>query len=432
MLAGLAISGYYYSAVQLAARLHATANLAVALLVIGALVQRWLLLSHRGMAIEQRRNALRAGQEAAAAGEGGELLTTTGHSPDAEVDITAVSEQSRKMLAGALVTAALAGLWLVWVDVLPALGILRSVELWETTVEAFEATGTDGAAEAGAVSQLQTITLADLALAVLILVLTTLAARNLPGLLQITVLQRLPLDAGARYAIDHVSRYALTVIGVVLAFAAVGIGWSKVQWLVAAVSVGLGFGLQEIFANFVSGLIILVERPIRVGDIVTIGDTTGAVSKIRIRATTITNWDRKELVVPNREFITGRLLNWTLSDTVNRVVIEVGCAYGSDTSRAAELLLEIAREHPKVVADPEPRATFEAFGDSTLKLVLRAYLGTMENRLAVIHELHTTIHERFAAAGIEIAFPQLDLHVRTLETKAPSLNGDAAVSAKTN
>ena len=111
-------------------------------------------------------------------------------------------------------------------------------------------------------------------------------------------------------------------------------------------SLGLGFGLQEIFANFVSGLIILFERPVRVGDVVTIDNITGVVSRIRMRATTITDRDRKELIIPNKEFITGRVLNWTLTDPVNRVVINVGIAYGSDTQRAAEILLKVAKDHP--------------------------------------------------------------------------------------
>ena len=126
------------------------------------------------------------------------------------------------------------------------------------------------------------------------------------------ILQRLSFDAGSRFAVTTVVRYVIVVVGVVVTFGQLGIGWSKVQWLVAAVTVGLGFGLQEIFANFVSGLIILFERPIRVGDIVTIGGFSGRVTQIRIRATTIRQWDRKELVVPNKEFITGQLINWSL------------------------------------------------------------------------------------------------------------------------
>ena len=124
-------------------------------------------------------------------------------------------------------------------------------------------------------------------------------------------------------------RYAITAIGIIVTFGAMGLRWSGIQWLVAALSVGLGFGLQEIVANFVCGLIILFERPFRVGDVVTIGDQTGTVTRIQIRATTVTDWDRRELIVPNKEFITGKLINWSLSDPITRVVVPVGVAYGS-------------------------------------------------------------------------------------------------------
>ena len=173
-------------------------------------------------------------------------------------------------------------------------------------------------------------------------------------------------------------------------------------------------GLQEIFANFVSGLIILFERPVRIGDVVTIDGVSGSVSRIQIRATTITDWDRKEYIVPNREFVTGRLLNWTLSDRTNRIVINVGVAYGSDTLLARSLLLQVARKHPAILDDPAPIATFEGFGDSTLDLILRCYLPSLDDRLRTVTELHEAIDREFKAAGIEIAFPQRDLHVRAL------------------
>ena len=159
------------------------------------------------------------------------------------------------------------------------------------------------------------------------------AFRNIPGLLEIAVLQRLPLETSARYAVTTLASYAIILVGVVMGAGSLGLRWNQIQWLATALTFGLAFGLQEIFANFVAGLIILFERPLRVGDIVTVDDVTGVVSRVRIRATTITNWDRKEFVVPNKEFITGKLLNWTLSDQVNRIVINVGIAYGSDTDR---------------------------------------------------------------------------------------------------
>jgi potassium-dependent mechanosensitive channel len=186
--------------------------------------------------------------------------------------------------------------------------------------------------------------------------------------------------------------------------------------------------LQEIFANFVSGLIILFERPVRVGDVVTIDSVTGVVSRIRMRATTIIDGDRKELIIPNKEFITGRVLNWTLTDPVNRVVIKVGVAYGSDTHRATDILLDLAKKHPHVLDDPPPGVALESFGDSALNFVLRCFLPNMDNRGTVIHELHMAIDHEFRAAGIEIALPQQDVHVRSIELP-PSMAQPATAGA---
>jgi potassium efflux system protein len=179
--------------------------------------------------------------------------------------------------------------------------------------------------------------------------------------------------------------------------------------------VGIGFGLQEIVANFISGLIILFERPVRVGDVVTVGDTDGVVTKIRIRATTIRNWDRKELLVPNKEFITGRVLNWSLSDHVTRLMVPVGVAYGTDVDRALALMREAAEEHPRVLDDPKPVLSFESFGDNSLTLVLRAFIDDLDHRLGTITDLHKAIVGKFRQAGIEISFPQRDLHLDTRE-----------------
>jgi potassium efflux system protein len=199
--------------------------------------------------------------------------------------------------------------------------------------------------------------------------------------------------------------------GLIISFNALGLQWSSIQWLVAALSVGLGFGLQEIVANFISGIILLFEQPIRVGDVVTVENTTGTVSRIRIRATTIVNWERQELIIPNKSFITGQLINWSLSDTVNRLFITVGVDYDTDTRKAMQLMAEVAAEHPKVLDDPPPRITFEGFGDNALTLNMRAYLDDLDARIQTITELHQAILDEFRAAGIVIAFPQRDLHL---------------------
>jgi potassium efflux system protein len=237
------------------------------------------------------------------------------------------------------------------------------------------------------------------------------------------------MPAGSRYAVTTLTAYAVVSLGLVLLLATLGVQWSQLQWLVAALGVGIGFGLQEIVANFVSGLIILFERPVRVGDIVSVGGTDGVVTRIRIRATTIRNWDRQELLVPNKDLVTGRVLNWSLSDKMTRVVVVAGVAYESDVDAALELMREAAEEHPKVLDDPAPVLSFEGFGDNALTLILRAYLASIDDRVATITDLHKAINRKFAAAGIVIAFPQRDLHLdasRPLQVELRQPEGELA------
>jgi potassium efflux system protein len=221
------------------------------------------------------------------------------------------------------------------------------------------------------------------------------------------------MSAGNRYTVTTLTTYTVITVGIVLVFGMIGVDWSKLQWLVAALGVGVGFGLQEIVANFISGLIILFERPVRVGDVVTVGDTDGTVTRIRIRATTIKTWDGKELLVPNKEFITGRLLNWSLSDQTTRVLIYVGIAYGANVRLAMRLLEEAAREHPEVLDEPAPSVIFEGFGDNALTMVLRCFVDSVDIRMRTVSELNQAINDKFMAAGISIAFPQRDLHLDT-------------------
>ncbi|MFN3904484.1 mechanosensitive ion channel domain-containing protein, partial [Rehaibacterium terrae] len=221
-----------------------------------------------------------------------------------------------------------------------------------------------------------------------------------------------------RYAITSVSRYLIVIVGLLTGLSLFGVRWSQLQWMAAALTVGLGFGLQEIFANFVSGLILLFERPFRVGDIITIGDLTGTVTRIRTRATTLVDFDNKEIVVPNKTFITGQLVNWTLSDTRTRIIVKVGVAYGSDPALVHRLLMQAAEEHPKVLAEPAPRSWFMAFGASALEFELRVFVSEIADRLRTLNDLNSRIAELFAEHGIEIAFPQLDIHVRDLPPRA--------------
>jgi potassium efflux system protein len=353
--------------------------------------------------VTRRGLALKAALERRAAREGAGAEGAISVEQEA-VNLAAMDSQTRRLVNGMLTLGALVGLWLLWSELLPALNIFERVTLWSYRTDV------------GGTMQTVPVTLADIGQMLLIIVVATAAVRNLPGLIEIVLLRHTEISAGGRYTVTTLTGYAITAVAALLVVGALGLNWGQVQWLVAALGVGIGFGLQEIVANFISGLIILFERPVRVGDVVTVGDTTGVVTKIEIRATTIRNWDRQELLVPNKEFITGRLLNWTLTDQINRISIPVGVDYGTDTRRAAAVLREVAASQPRVLEDPAPTVSVEGFGDNTVQLMLRCYLDAMEARVETMTELHQRILERFASDGIAIAFPQRDVH---LSTQAP-------------
>ena len=427
MLTVLTALGYYYTAQQLAWRLYWTACLLGAVVVVTALGSRWLLVQRRKLSIEQakqRREAqLKASLDETASTAVAEEL------PSAE-DLRNQISQSRSLLRTVAAGVALLGMWAAWADVMPALSFLEQWPVWESTQQVTVST-TNDAGEVSFVTrdELDPVTIADVFLALLIVGLTFVAARNIPGVLEISVLQRLPIETSVRYAITTIVSYLIVLVGLISSCSWLGIHWQQVQWMATALTFGLAFGLQEMFANFVAGIIILFERPIRVGDIVTVDNVTGVVSKVRIRATTITNWDRKDYVVPNKDFITGRVLNWTLSDQFNRIVVNVGVAYGSDKDKTLAAIRRVACEHPVVVDEPEPIVTFEEFGASSLNFVLRCYIAMkdMPHRLNTVHELHTMIDDAFREEKIEIAFPQQDIHVRTVpadkESGLPLTNG---------
>jgi potassium efflux system protein len=239
------------------------------------------------------------------------------------------------------------------------------------------------------------------------------AARNLPGFIELAIPRRLTVERGSRYAINTLLRYLIIMLGVVMVLNLVGWRWSQIQWLVAALSVGLGFGLQEIVANFVSGLVILFERPVRVGDTITVGQLSGTVSRIRIRATTIVDWDRKEIIVPNKSFITEQVINWTLTDPITRVVIPVGVSYGSDVGKVHKIISETLPTLPLVLDEPLPKVYFTGFGESSLDFQVHVYLRHLTDRMPLIHEVHNGILKALRENGIEIPFPQRDLHIRS-------------------
>ena len=403
MLALLAVEGYVYTSAQLGQRLVDTLWLVVAIILIHELVVRWLLLTQRSLAFRdalERRRQQRAAKEATQdEGSAEEMEAMLLEEP--EIDFQALGDDTTKLINAVLMVVAVFGLWLIWSEVFPAFHFLEEFSLWSRTVVV------DGDA------QLVPVTLSDLILGLLAILMVVVAAQRLPALLEIVLLMRLNISAGSRYAISSLTQYSIVATGVVLVFNLLGGNWSEIQWLIAALGVGIGFGLQEIVANFICGLILLFERPIRIGDIVTVGDTDGTVTKIRIRSTTIRNWDQKELLVPNKEFITGRLLNWTLTDPITRIVVPVGIAYGSDVTLAIKLVREAAAENERVLDEPSFLVTFDSFDDNAMTIVLRCFISSMDYWRQTTSELHLAINQKFKEAGIVIAFPQRDVHLNT-------------------
>jgi potassium efflux system protein len=395
--AALAMAGYIYSSgVLLKSALYSISLIVVFTIALGML-ERWFVLGKQNLVLRK----IQADQ--AAALQSGDDTHENVPIPEGDISVQEVDTQTNRLLRGLRLSLLTLGLLWVWLDVLPAIYRLDEFVMWH-----FTETGPDG------LNIELPVTLASVLLGVFTLVATVIGSRNLPGLVEISLLSRTGIDAASRYVITSLLRYTIVIGGTLIGFSFLGMRWSQLQWMAAALTVGLGFGLQEIFANFVSGIILLFERPFRVGDVITVGDMSGRVTRIRTRATTILDFDNKEIVMPNKTFITGHLTNWGLSDTTTRVIIQVGVAYGSDPVQVRSLLLKAAAEEHRVLSEPVPTCWFLAFGPSSLDFELRVFVASLPDRLETQNALNIRINELFAEHRIEIAFPQLDLHVRDM------------------
>ena len=401
VIIGFAVAGYNLSAWELEQKLIITLRLIFFTIIIHALVFRWLTLVNRQLAItnarQKRKAAVLIEKQHAAVGDEPVIPVD-----ENLIDIPKINAQTIKMLNVFIGFTLLIGFGMIWKNILPAFSFLEDIVLWHHLVNVDNQESS------------QPITLTNLLLAGLYIFIMVVSVRNFSGVMELLVFRRLPIEAGGRYAVNQLAKYILVSIGIISVANELGGSWSQVQWLVAALSVGLGFGLQEIFANMVSGVILLVERPIRVGDVVTIGDITGKVSRIQMRATTIIDWDRKDLVIPNKNFITGQLVNWTLSDTITRIVIPLGIAYGSDVELAHKVISDTVRTSPLVLAEPEPGVWFLGFGDSSLDFSIFIFVGELANRLPATQDVNVRLEKALAEHNIEIPFPQRDIHIRSV------------------
>ena len=265
-----------------------------------------------------------------------------------------------------------------------------------------------------------TISLPAILGAIAALIVGILLVRAVQRWLDVRFLPRTGLESSLQNSISTIFGYVAVIAVLAMALGMVGIDLQKFALIAGALSVGIGFGLQSIVSNFVSGLILLTERPIRVGDWVVVGSEEGHVRRIAVRATEIETFDRASVLIPNQQFITEVVKNWTHANTVGRVIIKVGVSYSSDADKVRDVLIQVAEDHPLVLESPPPRALLLNFGDSSLDFELRAYIGNVDNSFMIKSDLNFAVLRRFREAGIEIPFPQRDLHIRSGLHPAPA------------
>jgi small-conductance mechanosensitive channel len=247
---------------------------------------------------------------------------------------------------------------------------------------------------------------------------TLLFSRAVQTILLDEALPRYNIHKGVQLSIARLVNYAILCIGCLVLLQVMGASLTSLTIFGGALSVGIGFGLQTIVNNFASGLILLFERPIKVGDTIQLATELGKVKKLGLRSTIIQTFDNAEIVIPNSDLISGQVTNWTLAERRARLKLSVGVAYGSDIEKVLKILLSVAEEHPMILATPPPRALLLDFGASSLDFELRVWVADFDDRRLVQSELNQEINSEFTDAGIEIPFPQTDLHLRTIDDEA--------------
>lgn len=259
----------------------------------------------------------------------------------------------------------------------------------------------------------QPVTLASLTVFLIIVVAFFVISRLLTRTLLKRLLMRFNIESGIRFTMVRMSHYILMIIGVIFAFQFVGVNLSGLAVVFGLLSVGIGFGLQNITSNFIAGLILLFERPIKVGDRITVGDTEGDVQSINMRSTTVNSLNNIAIIVPNSDFVSTRVINWSHGDLKTRLVVDVGVSYSSDIELVLKSLREVADENPTVLKHPEPDVLFRSFGDSSLNMQLRVWISDPTQYYRIQSEINIAIARKFREKSVEIPFPQRDLHVRS-------------------
>lgn len=416
MIAALASCiGYLATAKALLVRLETSVAIWFFLLVIYYIIRRWMLIQRRRIAFDRAKHRRSEILAQRARGEDDSPSATSYESSleaveEPVVDLDAISAKSLQLVRSILTLIALVSVIVLWSEIHSAFAFMENISLWDVT------------STVRGVESVQSITLGSVLIAVLIFVITAQLVRNLPALLELALLQHLDLSPGSGYAITTISKYILMLIGCMMGFSLIGIEWSKLQWLVAALGVGLGFGLQEIFANFISGLIILFEKPIRIGDTVTIRDLTGSIMRINTRATTISDWDRKEIIVPNKAFITEQFINWSLSDSVTRVVLTIPAPADADSKEVTDLLMDAVSRCSLILDNPAPEAFLVDLQQGVQIFELRIFAAEMGHRMPLRHELHQLILENYRKHNLIMPYPPFQVRMESLSRKGRTLS----------
>ncbi|TCP97670.1 potassium efflux system protein [Cricetibacter osteomyelitidis] len=395
--------GYYYTAVTLTKHLLNCYLLVIAWIFARQVVYRIFTVSSRRMAyrrLKEKREQIRQQKEL---GEEKvkELLEAEEKN---SIKISTVNQQLFRMadLVGWVVL--LFCFYLIWSDLISVAYYLDGVILWESVDSS---------------NNVDSITLLNLMRSLLILLGMYAIIRNLEGILEVLIFSRGKFVRGMSHTATAILRYVMILIGSIWSFSNLGLSWTKIQWIFTALSVGLGFGVREIFGSFISGLILLFERPVRVGDKVTVGQYTGTVTQIRLRSTTLIDSDDKDIVLPNQAFVTDRFINWTLSNTMTRIVIPVEVAYGSDLDLVAKLLRQVADEAPKVAQDQDIKVNFLAFGKSGLEYELQVHVPELDDRMPTTNFINYRINQLFERHGIKIATERMEINLpEPIQTQA--------------